>query len=56
MKKFLIVISVIYLLVAGSRGLHRGIDLWDGPIAVNLVVESVSTGALWPLQFWAWLT
>ena len=56
MKKFLVGIAVIYLLVAASRGLLHGIDLWDGPIATNLVVESVATGALWPAQLWAWLT
>ena len=56
MKKFLVVIAVIYLLVAASRGLLHGIDLWDGPVAANLVVESISTGALWPFQLWAWFT
>ena len=56
MKKLLIVTAVIYLLVAASRGLLRGVDLWDGPVAANLVVEAISTGALWPAELWAWLT
>lgn len=56
MKKLLIVTAVIYGLVAASRGLFHGIDLWDSPIAMNLVAEAVSTGVLWPAELWAWLT